>query len=318
MKTVFIGVVAIARECLKAVFETGANVVGIFTADKQEMVRQSQMHPDYFSEFDDLAAERNVPLYKAKTVNSPLDIEKMRGLKPDIILCIGWPQIVGKEILQLARSGCVGIHPTLLPKRRGGAPINWCLIDGLNRSGVTLFYFDEGIDSGDIIAQQEFEITLEDTAKTVLSKVTNVAVGLVRNIYPLLERGEAPRIPQDHSIATYTRRRYPSDGIIDWNRTSSSLYNWIRAQTLPFPGAFTYWKGEKVTIWEAELPIGYKARFDTRPGEILGNYDGGALVATADYCLRIKTMEYRGENVPGDKLAEKTGMTPGKILGEVK
>lgn len=318
MRVVFIGVVDIGWHCLKALLESKAHVVGVFTADKQKMVEKSGMHPDYFSEFDDLARKWGVPCHKVDTVSVPLDIARLKGLKPDLIFCIGWPQIVRREILAIPPRGCIGIHPTRLPERRGGAPINWCLIDGLSQSGVTLLYFDEGVDSGDIIAQQEFGITVADTAKTVLGKVTNIAVQLVRTYYPLLERGSAPRTPQDHSRATYTRRRRPEDGTIDWRWTSLIIYNFIRALTLPFPGAFTYWKDGKVTIWESELLTGYRARPTASPGEILDSLkEKGMVVATGDYCVLVKRVEYNGENMSGDEFVKRFKVTPGSIFGRV-
>lgn len=319
MKVVFIGIVNIGWHCLKALLESRANVVGIFTADKQEMIKISNMHADYFSEFDDLALKYGVPLYKIGDVSMPLDIRRLRELEPDIIFCIGWPQIIKREILQIPQYGCVGIHPTLLPERRGGAPINWCLIDGLSKSGVTLFYFSEGVDSGDIIAQREFEITLKDTAGTVMNNVTNIAVELIKEYYPLLEKGNAPRLPQDDAKATYTRRRRPEDGIIDWKRTSLSIYNWIRALTLPFPGAFTYWNKEKVIIWESELLKGYRPHFDRQPGEILDIMDNkGIVVATGDSCILVKTVEVGGQHVSGEEFMRRLSIAPSTILGENK
>ncbi len=316
MRVIFIGVVDAGWHCLEAVLEIKANVVGIFTADKQRMVEKSGMHPDYFREFDDLARQWGVPLYKIDNVSVPFDTERMKGLKPDLIFCIGWPQVIGKEILGIPSCSCIGIHPTLLPERRGGAPINWCLIDGLSKSGVTLFYFDEGIDSGDIIAQQEFEITLEDTAKTVLDKVANISVELIKEYYPFLEKGDALRISQDNTRATYTRRRRPEDGVIDWRKTSLSIYNWIRALTLPFPGAFTFWNGRKIIIWESELLKGYRARFNARHGEILVNLDErGMVVTTGDNCILIRTVEVDGEKMNGDEFVRRFKVDHGSILG---
>ena len=316
MKVVFIGVVSIGWHCLKTLLESEANVVGIFTADKMEMARKSQMHADYFSEFEGLALKYSAPLYKISDVSVPLDTRRIREIQPDIIFCIGWPQIIKGEILKIPQYGCVGIHPTLLPERRGGAPINWCLIDGLSKSGVTLFYFSEGVDSGDIITQREYEITIKDTAGTVLSKTTDIAMELVREYYPLLEKGTAPRLHQEETKATYTRRRRPEDGIIDWNRTSLSIYNWIRALTLPFPGAFTHWNGEKVTIWEAELLEGYKPRFDGQPGEILDIMDKkGMVVATGNSGLLVKTAGFGGRTTSGDEFMRRLKITPGTILG---
>lgn len=316
MRVIFIGVVDIGWQCLKALLEGGANVVGIFTAVKQGMIKLSKMHPDYFSEFEDLASRYDVPLFKIEDTTIPPDTKKIKQLQPDIIFCIGWPQIMGKEILQIPRHGCVGIHPTLLPQRRGGAPINWCLIDGLTNSGVTLFYFDKGVDSGDIIAQHEIEITLEDTAEILLDKVTIAATELVKKYYPLLEKGSAPRIAQDNAKATYTRRRRPEDGVIDWRKTSLSIYNWIRALSLPFPGAFTFWNSQKVIIWESELIKGYRARFDAHQGEILDSLDGrGMVVATGDNCILIKLVEVDSERMSGEEFLRRFKISYGSILG---
>jgi methionyl-tRNA formyltransferase len=315
VKVVFIGIVNIGWHCLKALLESGANVVGIFTADKREIVKKSFMHPDYFSEFEDLALKYGVPLHKVSDVSVSLDTRRLKELQPELIFCIGWPQMVKKEVLEIPNHGCVGIHPTLLPERRGGAPINWCLIDGLSRSGVTLFYFSQGVDSGDIIAQKEFEITHEDTAGTVLDKVTGIAVELIKDYYPLLEKGKAPRLAQDNTKATYTRRRRPEDGIIDWSRTSLAIYNWVRALTLPFPGAFTYGNGEKITIWEAELLPGYQPRFDAHPGEILDVWDKkGMVVATGDSGILVKAVAVGGQTMNSADFIRRFKIASGTIL----
>ena len=317
MRVVFISVVNMGWHCLETLLESRANVVGIFTADKQQMVERSGMHPDYFSEFGDLASTYDMSLDKIRHTGISLNTERVKQLQPDIIFCIGWPQIIRRDLLQIPPLGCIGIHPTLLPKRRGGAPINWCLIDGLSKSGVTLFCFDEGVDSGDIIAQKEFDIALEDTAKIVLDKVTTIAVELLKEYYPLLEKGNAPRIPQDDAEATYTRRRRPEDGIVDWGRTSFSIYNWIRALSLPFPGAFTYWHGRKIIMWESDLLKGYRARFNARQGEILDSLDGiGMVVATGDNCISIKTVELDGEQMSSDEFIQRFKIGYGSTLGE--
>ncbi len=319
MKIVFIGIVNIGWHCLKALLESRANVVGIFTADRKEMVKKSHMHADYFSEFEELALMYSVPLYKISDVSILLDTQRIRELKPDIIFSIGWPQIIKREILEIPQHGCVGIHPTLLPERRGGAPINWCLIDGLSKSGVTLFYFSAGVDSGDIIAQREFEITLKDAAGTVMSKVTNIAVELIKEYYPLLEKGNAPRLPQEDAKATYTRRRRPEEGIIDWSRTSLSIYNWIRALTLPFPGAFTYNNGEKIIIWESELLKGYRPRFNAQPGEILDILENkGTVIATGDSGILVKAVGVSNQTMGSEEFMRRQQITPGTILGENK
>jgi len=318
-KVIFVGVQTIGWHCVKALLESKANVKGIFTVEKQKIVETSSMHPDYFGDFEEFTSKHGIPLSildNVNDINVPLNVKRIREMQPDFVFCIGWPGILKRELLEIPSKGCIGLHPTLLPERRGGAPINWCIIDGLSRSAVTLLYLDEGLDSGDIIVQREFEIALEDTAKTILQKITNVAVQLMKEHYPLLVEGKAPRKLQDHSKATYTRRRRPEDGFIDWKRTSFSIYNWIRALTLPFPGAFTYWKGKKVLIWESELPKGYKPRFKVQPGEVLDILNQkGIIVATADSCVLIKDVNIDGKNVKADEFAHEYKLERGNILG---
>ena len=319
MKIVFIGVVTSGWHSLKALLEKKADIVGVFTADKQKMTEYSGMHPSYFGEFEELAGKYGVPLYKIDTVQSPLDLEKIKTMKPDIIYCIGWPQLVRKELLQIPPKGCLGIHPTLLPERRGGAPLNWSIIDGLKQSGVTLFYFDEGVDSGDILAQKSYEITLNDNCSTVLGKINCISAELVGETYPLLEKGTAPRTKQNNAIATYTRRRRPEQGNIDWRLTSLQIHNWVRGISLPFPGAFTFWKGKKIIIWEAELLISYRAKISACPGEVLESLPGrGMAVATGDNGILIKYAEADGRQVRGDDFMRDYAVNPGDILGETK
>jgi methionyl-tRNA formyltransferase len=223
-----------------------------------------------------------------------------------------------RELLRLPKEGCIGLHPTALPERIGGAPINWCLIDNVTNSGITLFYMDETVDAGDIIAQAEMDITPQDTCQTLLNKIGTLAARLVEECYPLLERGVAPRIPQAHEQATYTRRRRPEQGEIYWGNTSLAIYNWVRALTKPFPGAFTWWEGGKLLVWQAEMVRGYKPRFNSPPGEVLDVLPGhGFMVSTADSYILIKTvqLERQGGAVSGDEFAQRHGISPGSILG---
>jgi methionyl-tRNA formyltransferase len=146
-----------------------------------------------------------------------------------------------------------GIHASLLPKYRGGAPLVWAIINGEKTTGVSLFYFDQGVDTGDVIAQKKIEISDTDDIRTVYEKATLAAVDVLRESLPLIREGQAPRIPQDHANATIFPQRKPEDGLIDWTRTPDEIRNFIRAQTRPYPGAFTVLEGKKVTIWDADI-----------------------------------------------------------------
>ncbi len=234
-RIVYVGAERVGLACLQRLVAMGEQVVGVFTA--HEELRSAIAD---FVSFDDFVRPLGVPLFKVRRSRSQEFIEQVKALRPELNIVISWSQIIPKEVLDFAPLGCVGIHYSLLPARRGGAPLNWALIDGLNKSGITLFYVDEGVDTGDIIGQREFEITFDDTVKTLLDKIVVLAPELLAEYLPLIKQGSAPRIKQREEEATYTRRRKPEDSEIEWEKLSvEALYNFIRALAPPYPSAFT-------------------------------------------------------------------------------
>jgi methionyl-tRNA formyltransferase len=215
---------------VKRLLSEGRNVVGVFTAhdDLQPSIAD-------FSPFPGLG----VPLHRIRSSMAPETAAAVKDLRPDLIFVISWSQIIPQEIVKVAPLGCVGIHYSLLPTRRGGAPLNWAIIDGLTESGVTLFHLDEGIDTGDVIAQKSFPVGPRDTVKDLLDKVLVLAPELLAENVVALEKGTAPRLKQDESKASYTKPRRPADGEIDWSKPLPELDRFIRALVPPYPCAFT-------------------------------------------------------------------------------
>jgi methionyl-tRNA formyltransferase len=250
MRSVFVGTVEISWHCLRTLFEMGEEILAIFTMPDQRAPLISA-----YRGFDDLGQRHGVPVYKTGDINSHQSISIMRSLEPEIIYVIGWPRLVKRAILDLPSKGCVGIHSSLLPKYRGGAPVNWGLINGETEWGISLLYLDDGPDTGDIIAQERFPITLEDNCKTVYNKATEASIRVLKQFVPLLTQGAAPRKPQDDAQATLYPQRKPHQGEIDWNQTALQVYNWVRALTHPYPGAFTFLPdGRRLFVWQAEIP----------------------------------------------------------------
>jgi methionyl-tRNA formyltransferase len=239
MRIVFISNVELGWWCLKWLLDNNEEVVGVITG--------VDTTASGYKDFYDLTGGENH--YRVDPINNAASF--IEGFYPDLIFVIGWSQLISKEILGIAP--CIGMHPTLLPQGRGRAPIPWSIIKGLKKSGVTMFYLDEGADSGDIIGQVEYDILPIDTATTVYHKAIGGHVELMMTYYPLLKQGKAPRIPQDHSKATYWPKRTPEDGEIEWGRPAQEVFNFIRGLTDPYPGAYTYIDGKKVTIKKMEL-----------------------------------------------------------------
>ncbi len=316
MRIVFLGATELGSACLREVLLGGGDVVGVY-AMADAYIASSGMHPSYFGNYDALAQEFGFPLFKTGDVSGEEHQQRLRDLQPDLMFAIGWSQMIPAQILALAPRGCIGLHPARLPERRGAASINWSLIDGLTRSAATMVYLEEGIDSGDVIAQQEFLIGPDDAARDVLNTVNRAGAELMRKQFPLIASGVAPRRPQDHSQASYTPRRRPEDGLIQWRATSQQLHNFVRALSLPYPGAFTTLHGRRLGVWRSALVRGEPPPRRQPPGRVLAVVEGhGVLVKSTDYCLLLTRLQLEDEEtLPADELARRHGVQPGDQLG---
>lgn len=250
-RILYIGAERVGLACLKKLHSLGRNVVAVITADDSLRPRIADWAP-----FDDFASQAGIPLHRVCSMRTPETLALARSLRPDLVCVVSWSMIVPPEVLALPPRGCVGFHYAMLPARRGGAPLNWAIIDGLTETGITLFYLDEGIDSGDIIDQRPIPIAETDTVKDLLDKVLAIAPEMLAQHIEAIEQGTAPRRKQDESRATYTRRRKPEDGEIDWSRPEREIYNFIRALAPPYPCAFTTIGGRRLVIPSARLESG--------------------------------------------------------------
>ena len=287
MRIVFVGAVDFSRHTLKAVLENGGNVVGVITLDEQ----YARRHAD-FADLGPVADRYGVPVYRINKINNEIDL--LRSLEPDVIFIFGWSQLISNEILELPPLGCIGTHPALLPKNRGRHPLIWALVEGLEESGLTFLYLDEGVDSGDILWQKPFPITLDDDAGTLYEKIKVLAVEAITEFLPLLEAGTALRIVQDADQATTWRKRSKDDGEIDWRTDTMETYNLVRALTHPYPGAHTYHDGAEVIIWKTALPESVlpDAAENLEPGELFTGDGDQLCVCTGDGYLYLLAYEH--------------------------
>src|SRR5204863_2577569 len=174
-------------------------------------------------------------------ISRPGDLESIvREQSPQYVLVSGWYWIIKPALLSSVPGGFVGLHPSLLPKYRGSAPLVWALLNGEKQTGVSLFYFDDGMDTGDIIDQRSFAIEPEDSIAELLAKAESANLDLVKTYAGSLLSNTAPRRRQDHKLASYGSPRRPEDGRICWNQSATEVHNFIRAQTRPYPCAFTH------------------------------------------------------------------------------
>ena len=291
MRLAWVSFDVMGRDCLAAAAEAGAEVAAVVTLPGPIDPNRSGQ-----CSFDEIAAELGARLIETADVNSPETIAALREVEPDLIFVVGWSQLVLDEFVALPRQGVFGMHPTLLPKHRGRAAIPWAILSGLAKTGVTLFEIADGTaDSGPIVGQVEMPIEPDETATTLYEKITAAHLELVRRFVPQLLDGSAPRIPQDTRRASVWPKRTPADGIIDWETRAPYLHDWVRAQTRPYPGAFTYLGEEKLVVWRAR-PVGLEE--EAPAGTVVGQEGGDPVVACGEGGLVLEEVEGLPEPLP--------------------
>lgn len=243
MRIVFVGAERVGLACLRKLLELKMDVVGVFTADETLKSKIADYVP-----FDSIATALPSPLVKVTDSDAPDFIQQIRECRPDLILVASWSQKIPEEIVQLPPLGCIGIHYSLLPERRGGAPLFWAIADGLTESGISLFYLNGGIDAGDIIAQKKFSIGPEETAGMLLDKIKKLAPALLAEQIEAIRQGTAPRKPQDKNLASVTKARRPEQSRIPDGISLEEMDRFIRALAPPYPVAFTEVGGRKLLL----------------------------------------------------------------------
>ena len=296
MRTVWVSFDVIGRRCALASAEAGADVVGLVTLPGPVDPNRSGQ-----CSFEDVAERLAAPLVESADINADATVDAVRALDPELIFVVGWSQLVRDPFIETASSGVYGMHPSLLPRHRGRAPIPWAILSGLARTGVTLFEItDPTADAGPIVGQAEVEIAEDETATTLFDKLSDAHEDLVRTHVPQLIAGAAPKVPQDARRASVWPKRTPADGIIDWDTRASRLDDWVRAQTHPYPGAFTFRGNERVVVWRAST-IDAGGRHGPA-GTVVELRDEGPVVACGEGALLLEELEPSLRLDVGDRL----------------
>ncbi|KXW56577.1 formyltransferase [Ferrovum sp. PN-J185] len=207
----------------------------------------------WFDSVKVLCQKKGLKVITPDNPNQHKIIKKIKHIKPDFIFSFYYRHMLSEDILKLAKRGAYNLHGSLLPKYRGRVPINWAIIHGESETGATLHVMTKKPDQGDIVAQQAVPIHIDDTAKEVFDRVTDAAVKALDDVLPKLIKGKAPHHKQHLHEGSYFSGRKAEDGQINWSSTSFSIHNLVRAVAPPYPGAFTYVNGQKLTILRTSL-----------------------------------------------------------------
>ena len=274
MRAVLIGAVGSTEIVLRAMQEARIPPILLVTLDPEVGPRR---HADYVN-LASMVTEDTQVLFVEKTSDSDF-VQYMRTLSPDILLVIGWSQIVGPELRATARHGCIGFHPSLLPALRGRAVIGWTILLGLTETGATLFRITDGVDDGPILAQQQIALDERENVATLVSKLTKALEQMIRELLPRLESGDAEAKEQPVEGISYCARRTAADNLINWQGGQEAIDRLIRASSQPYSGAFTFTRKRKVTVWAAE-PWQHQHAYHAATGQLVDFIDGDPIV----YC----------------------------------
>lgn len=285
-KIVFVGGKDIGLECIQTLLKSNENLSHIFC-----MSEDSHEVEKYSKEIGILAKKEQIPIKVTKSIKSEENIAILKKIKPDLMIVLGWRTIIPRNIFDIPTMGTVAIHSSLLPKYRGFAPVNWAVINGEKETGVTLFYLDDGIDSGNIVDQIKIPILTTDSAFDVYKKTKKASIQILMQNLAKLKSGGASRRKQVESEATYACARVPDDGEISWQLPTMNIYNQVRGLSYPYPGAFTYYKDKKIIIQKASL-IEDPSRFAGRiAGRVVRLGDTWVDVLTGDGIIRLEEID---------------------------
>ena len=289
---------------LAALLARGETVVAVVThADEPA-------EGDWFESVAEVARAHGVPLLTPTSPNEADVIARLAALDADVILSVWYRRLLGDALLALPRVAALNLHGSLLPAYRGRAPLNWVLVNGETRTGVTLHHMTAEADAGDIVAQEPLDIHPDDTALTLYGRMVKAGVDLLLQRYPEVLAGVAPRQPQDHARATVVGRRRPEDGRVAWTWSARRIANMIRAVTHPFPGAFVGDADRRLYLWEGAVDGGVASAVAGTVVEV--GADRGITVATGDGNLRVTRMQAAGRSEEtADAWARAHGVRPG-------
>jgi methionyl-tRNA formyltransferase len=273
--------------------------------------REEPWEPRFLDDIRNLSMVGGSEFFETKQVGSKRLESFWEATPIDLMFVVSWRYMIPERVYSRPKLGTFVFHDSLLPEYRGFAPTVWAILNGEKFTGATLFEIAEEVDEGEIVSQKRVPISPDDTIADVMDYVTQAYLDLLAENLESLSNGTAPRYQQDHSRATYTCKRIPQDNLIDWSASTEQIYNLIRAATYPYPGAYTYLDGKRLTIWSAERLGNWRSYVGRVPGRVVDIRPGeGSVVLTGDGCLLIKQAQIEGENiVSGDAILSNPSLT---------
>lgn len=290
MKIVYMGTPDFSVGALEALIKAGHEITAVVTQPDKAKGRSGQVQ---CSPVKECAVRYGIPVFQPVRIKTPEAIEELKKYEADIYVVAAFGQILSRQILEMPRFGCVNIHASLLPKYRGAAPINQCIIDGEKETGITIMQMDAGVDTGDILAQKKVIIEDKETAATLFDKLAQAGAKLIVETLPLIEKGEVTPVRQDESLASHVKMMDKSMGKIDWMQDAVCIERLVRGLN-PWPSAYTFCQNKSVKIWSSDALEGDTGS-DAQPGTIVSVTKDFFDVACGKGILRIYELQLEGK-----------------------
>ncbi|MCM3053574.1 methionyl-tRNA formyltransferase [Caldifermentibacillus hisashii] len=289
VKVVFMGTPDFSVPILNRLLTDGYEVIGVVTQPDRPVGRKKTMTPPPVK----IAAEQHgIPVFQPEKLRDEASLQAILNLNPDLVITAAYGQILPKKLLDAPTYGCINVHASLLPELRGGAPIHYAIIQGKEKTGITIMYMAEKLDAGDILAQTVVPIAERDTVGTLHNKLSEAGADLLSDTLPKLLNGEITPIKQDDREATFAPNIKHEQEKIDWHKTGEEIYNHIRGLN-PWPVAYTTLDGKPIKIWWGEKQPLPKIE---QPGTIVAVEKDGFIVATGNStAIKITELQPAGK-----------------------
>ena len=314
MRAVFMGTPEIAAIVLKSVLASKHEVIAVVTQPDKPKGRGHEMA---FPPVKEVALEAGIPVIQPQRAKDEMFIEELRALNPDIILVAAYGKLLPKAILDMPRFGCINVHASLLPKYRGASPIQWAVLNGDEKSGVTIMHMAETMDTGDIIMTKEVVLAADETAGTLHDKL-EIGGPLLIEAMDALETGRAPRIRQNDEEATHVTMLDKTMGNLDFSKPAVQLERWIRGLN-PWPTAYTKLDGKMCKLWRAEVVLAEELGKEVKgvqPGTVVAVAKDCFDVITGDGVLRVKELQLEGKRkMTTEEFLRGFSLEAGTLLG---
>jgi methionyl-tRNA formyltransferase len=305
LRIVFCGTPAFALPSLRALIaQPGFTVEAVVTQPDRPRGRGGEVTSPPIK---DAALEADIAVYQPEKIKSESAHDFFRRVAPDVVVIIAYGQIIPASLIAIPRLGWINLHGSLLPRYRGAAPINWAIIKGETRTGLTTMQIDAGLDTGPMLLKRDIEIGSDETAPELAARMAEAGAPLIVETLERLARGELQPEAQDPSLATHARPLQKEDGLLDWSLDSLKIYNRIRGLQ-PWPGAYTKFRGQKCAVWGKPA----LERISTgAPGSIEAGGGEVSVACGARTSLRLQFLQLEGrKRVTASEFANGARLVP--------